>query len=124
MMFLPMLGKTQLATISGKVTDSRNDKLLENVSIFESYSNIGTITNQEGYFKLELHTGELEINISIDGFKKFSKKMVLNCDTTLCVKLEPEVNFKNRNKRSSELHAVAKSGGKDSNKLYSKIDSK
>ena len=63
-MFLPMYGKTQLVTISGNVTNSLSGKALNNVSIFESSSNIGTISNENGFFKLVLSQGTLEIKIT------------------------------------------------------------
>jgi hypothetical protein len=119
-MFFPMLGKTQLVTITGNITSGQSGESLENVSIIESHSNIGTITNRNGFYKLELDPGVIEISYSIDGFMEFSQKMELKNDTTLFVKLAPEVNPKNRNQRNSELQAIAKTGKKNSGKRQSK----
>ncbi len=115
-MFLPLLGRTQLITVSGNVMHSENGKSIEDVSIFESNANIGTITNKSGFYKLELNSGELDIKISADGFKTFSKKMVLKNDTILFVKLELELNSKSRVKKNSELKVVTNSGKKYSGK--------
>jgi hypothetical protein len=107
-MFLPLLGKTQLVTISGKVTDSKSGKVLENASIFESSSNIGTITNEKGFFKLELPKGELKITITDDGFRDFAQQIILKGDTILSVVLEPEIQNKSRQKKQEPLQVDAK----------------
>lgn len=107
-MFLPMLGKTQLVTISGNVTNSFNGMPLKNVSIFESSSNIGTITNEKGFFKLELLQGAMEVKVSSNGFTELTKKLILKNDTTIMVKLEPEFQERNKQKRQNILHADAK----------------
>ena len=70
-MFFPMFGKTQLVTISGNITNSLSGKALDNVSIFESSLNIGTISNENGFFKLVLSQGTLEIKITNNGFNEF-----------------------------------------------------
>ena len=113
-MFLPLLGKTQLVTISGKVVNSKSGKVLENVSIFESSSNIGTITNKNGFFKLELPRGELEFKITDDGFRDFAQHIVLKSDTTISVVLEPEIQNKNRHKKHETAQIDAKITKKNS----------
>ncbi len=108
-MLLPILGEAQLVTISGKVTNSKSGKTLENVTVFELSSNIGTITNENGFFKLALTKGAREIKISDDGFIEYSQQFILKSDTTLTVKLVPEIQHKNRHKKQLELHADVKS---------------
>ncbi len=117
---LPMFGKTQLVSISGNVTNSESGKALENVNIFESISNIGTITNKKGYFKLVLSPGVLEIKITNNGFNEFDKQLILKNDTILNVKLYPEVQHKNRAKRFGDLHADSKTLKKNSGHLLFK----
>lgn len=111
-MLLPVLGKAQLVTISGNVIHSKSGKALENVNIFESFSNIGTITNEDGFFKLVLSQGELNLNITDNGFKDLSKQLVLKGDTILTVELEPEIQNRNRPKKQERLHADAKASKK------------
>ena len=113
-MFLPLLGKTQLVTISGKVVNSKSGKVLENVSIFESSSKIGTITNEKGFFKLELPQGEMEFKITDDGFRDFAQHIVLKSDTTISVVLEPEIQNKNRHKKPETVQIDAKITKKNS----------
>ena len=114
-MLLPVFGKAQLVTISGNVIHSKSGKALENVSVFESSSNIGTITNESGFFKLELTGGELEIKITNSGFKEYSQQIILKNDTTLMVKLEPENQNKSRHKKQTNLHTGTKTSKKFSN---------
>jgi hypothetical protein len=108
-MLLPVLGEAQLVTISGKVKNSISGDMLENVTVFELSSNIGTITNENGFFKLALTKGVREIKITDEGFKEFSQQIVLKNDTTLTVKLVPEIQHKNRHKKQLSLHADVKS---------------
>ena len=112
-MLLPVLGEAQLVTISGKVTNSKSEDALENVTVFELSSNIGTITNGDGFFKLALTKGAHEIKITDDGFKEFSQQIVLKNDTTISVKLVPEIHDKNRHKKPADLHTAAKSSKKN-----------
>ena len=107
-MFLPILGEAQLVTISGKVTNSKSGEALENVTVFESVSNIGTITNEKGNFKLSLSTGTLNIEITGSGFKEYSRQFELKSDTTLAVKLIPEIQHKTRHKKQTDIQANAK----------------
>lgn len=113
---LPMFGKTQLVTISGNITNSESGKALENVNIFESISNIGTITNEKGFFKLVLSRGVLEIEITKNGFNKFAKHLILKNDTILNLKLDPEIQHKNRTKWLGHLHADSKTSNKNSDR--------
>jgi len=112
-MLLPILGEAQLVTISGKVTNSKSGKALENVTVFESLSNIGTITNESGFFKLALKKGALKIKITDSGFDDYSQQIVLRSDTTMTVKLVPEIHYKSRHKKPADLHADAKSSKKN-----------
>ncbi len=107
-MLFPILGEAQLFTISGNVTNSEDGKPLENASVFESKSNTGTITNDKGFFKLELSAGNLEIAITEVGYKAFDHKFVLQSDTIINVSLVPEIQVKNRNKKPLALHAGTK----------------
>lgn len=107
-MLLPVLVEAQLVTVSGKVTNSKSGEALENVTVFELSSNIGTITNENGFFKLALIKGAQEIKISDDGFIEYSQQFVLKSDTTLMVKLVSENQHKNRHKKQLSLHADAK----------------
>lgn len=111
---LPFLGKAQQVTFSGTVLDGKTGKALKYASIFESNSKIGTISDKNGLFRLVLSEGVLNIQISENGFKDFSKQLVLKSDTSFMVKLEPELDSKNRIKNNVAIHADANTSKKDS----------
>ena len=100
---IPNFGWSQLVSVSGYVNDS-NGKALKNVSIFEANSGIGTISNENGFYKLTLDKGELNLKISDNGFQPFQKQLELTGDTTILVKLKPELHHK-KHKKQNELHA-------------------
>lgn len=101
-LFFPFWSKAQLITISGIVTDGNSGDRIENVNIFESTSNIGTISNYSGFYKLELEAGELDLKISANNFKDYVKKITLRKDTVLAVELIPEQANKIRGKKYSD----------------------
>ena len=98
------MSRAQFYTIAGYINDS-NGKALENVSIFESNSGIGTITNQNGYYRLVLRNKKADLKISHDGFNDFSKVLEIGADTALTVKLEPRLNERKNSKKEVELRA-------------------
>ena len=64
---------TQTYNISGIVLDYETNNPIENVNIFISDSNSGTITNNEGYFTLFLTNhaeNNVDLNIRIIGYKE------------------------------------------------------
>ncbi len=95
----------QLVTISGYVRHAITDAGIENASVFEKRSEIGTISNKDGFFKLMLHQGKQNISFSEPGYKSFSESIILKSDTTLIIRLKPEVQTKSRHKNDSELQA-------------------
>jgi len=101
---MPGITWAQFVTISGYVNNSSNGKAIENVSVFEKNSGIGTISNQNGFYRLVLVKKDIDLRITNDGYKAFSSVMELNSDTTLVVKLEPRLNDKEQNK-PDDLHA-------------------
>lgn len=110
-LLLPGLVKAQTISVSGKVTNAKG-KALGNVSVFESKRNIGTITNKNGFFKLILTQGELNLKISESGFIDFSKEIVLSRDTIFTVKLEPVIQNQSATKNQAILSADAKTSKK------------
>jgi hypothetical protein len=107
-MFLPVFGNDQLVLVTGNIINEKTGIAIENVSILESYSGIGTITNMNGYFSLMLNKGKAEIIISHSGFKDFSQKMVLKADTSLTVSLVPLNNLKSKSKDTEHQKTAEK----------------
>jgi len=104
---IPDFGLAQLITVTGLVKSSTSGKTLKEVNVFESNSGIGTITNKDGYYKLTLNSGTLNLKISEAGYLAVSKKMELSSDTTLTIILHPEIHGKNRMKDQIESQIAA-----------------
>ena len=113
---LPVTSWAQFFTISGYINDSSNGKALENVSIFDSNSGIGTITNHDGFYKLMLNDKQVKLKITNTGFKPVVKEMEIVSDTTFVINLEPKFCDKKNLKRSQELQAVIAPDKKQANK--------
>lgn len=91
---IPEFGQAQLISVSGYVRNFISDNLIENATVYENESGIGTITNTEGYYKLLLKPGKLHLIISNHGFENYSTEFELRKDTVFTVSLKPE-NYKN-----------------------------
>lgn len=102
---LPGITNAQLVTISGSITNAFTGMAIENVSVFEKCTDIGTISNKDGFFKLMLHPGRLNLTFSENGFKTISENLVLKSDTTLVIHLKPEISAKNRHHIEQLLQA-------------------
>ena len=79
----------QSVVISGYVKNNINRAGIESVNIFERNTEIGTITNRDGYFKLFLKGGEKEIRFTINGFEEHSQKISVARDTSMVVFMQP-----------------------------------
>ncbi|OYT17916.1 MAG: hypothetical protein B7C24_00120 [Bacteroidetes bacterium 4572_77] len=80
--------QSQNFTFSGQVKDAQNGESLIGATIFAKGINLGTITNEYGYFSLSLTPGEYEISIDYLGFTSFSRQIDLNKDVHLVVELK------------------------------------
>ena len=70
---------SQAYNVSGKVLDSQTNKPLNNVNIFIDKYNIGTITDNQGYFSLFISDNsinKIELHIKIIGYEE--KTLLLN----------------------------------------------
>jgi plasmid rolling circle replication initiator protein Rep len=105
MCVLPGYTHAQFITISGYITHALTGVAIENVSVFEKHTEIGTISNKDGSFKLMLHPGRLNLSFSENGYKTFSENLVLKSDTTLVIQLKPELSAKNRHRNIDNLQA-------------------
>lgn len=115
---LPGMSLAQVVAVSGYVKNASNGKVLENVSIFDKNSGIGTITNQNGFYKLILDVGEVNLTISNGGFKTALHTVEAKSDTTLLISLQPVIRDKNRQKKDDKVHAELKSVNKNDRKGF------
>lgn len=70
-MLFPMTGisaslEKQLVEVTGKVRNSKNKKILGNVSVTVPGTNIGTVTNADGYFNLKLTKEEAAHGLKVE----------------------------------------------------------
>jgi len=68
-------------TLSGIISDSKNNETLIGVNIFIPALKIGTTTNEYGFYSLSAPKGEYEIEISYVGYQTIQKNIVLNQNT-------------------------------------------
>jgi len=79
----------QQINITGFITDSKSGEAINNVTVFEINSQIGTITNEMGYYKLSLEKGLQEIHFTEPDFESYTLNCKMNSDTTLNIPLKP-----------------------------------
>ncbi len=79
---------------------------MKNVSVFESNSGIGTISDNVGFYKLLLKSGSVKMQFSDSGFDAVAKSFELSRDTTLIVYLISEKAVKDFiPEKISDIHA-------------------
>jgi len=68
-------------TLSGNITDHKNNETLIGVNIYVSDLKIGTTTNEYGFYSLTLPKGEHQLEISYIGYQTIEKTIILNQNT-------------------------------------------
>ncbi len=114
---IPFFTFGQKVTVSGYVNDKMNGVHLENVSIFEKGSVIGTITSKNGFYKLLLPAGTINISAKLTGYQVFEKQMTINNDTVLSIQLLPKIGKKGNSKDENDVQALKNGNEKLKTKL-------
>ncbi|MBT8261080.1 MAG: TonB-dependent receptor, partial [Bacteroidia bacterium] len=78
-------------TFSGYVSDAYNNETLIGVNVLIPNKNIGTTTNEYGFFSITLPKGEVNIVISYLGYKTISETINLDKDITQNFQLEESI---------------------------------
>ena len=93
LLFLPIAAFSQ-TTISGKVTTSESHTGISKVSVFLSNSSYGTVTAEDGSFKLVgVKPGQYDLIASSVGFQDFSKTILVGNDPiNIDIPFLPKVN--------------------------------
>lgn len=84
----------QTITISGKIEDENSGEYIQDVHIYNSLNNIGTVSNQYGFFSLKLQkkNGVDKIKFSLIGYKSDSIQYNQLKDTSLLILLSPTIS--------------------------------
>ncbi|MFD1603071.1 carboxypeptidase-like regulatory domain-containing protein [Flavobacterium artemisiae] len=65
-------------TLSGTVSDSKNNETLIGVNVFIPALKIGTTTNEYGFYSIAVPKGEYQIEISYVGYQSIQQNITLN----------------------------------------------
>ena len=103
LLVVPNWGLAQMITVSGYVKHQLTGSALENVTIFDSVSGIGTISDRNGYYQLMLSPGKMNLVFSESGFNKLTEQFTSVSDTTLIINLVPGKNEKSNSKGHENL---------------------
>jgi len=68
-------------TLSGTISDSKNNETLIGVTIYIPSLKIGTSTNEYGFYSISAPKGEYEIEVSYVGYQTIQKNIILNQNT-------------------------------------------
>ncbi|RUT71630.1 TonB-dependent receptor [Flavobacterium cupreum] len=68
-------------TLSGTITDHKNNETLIGVNIYVPALKIGTTTNEYGFYSLTIPAGEQQIEISYVGYQSIQETILLNQNT-------------------------------------------
>ena len=101
---IPIAGKAQMVSVSGYVKNQTTGVVKKNVTIFESNSGVGTISNNEGYYRLLLNPGELKLQFSSPGFTSVTSVFKMKADTTITVELVPLASPSEKTEGGIEQH--------------------
>ncbi len=80
--------------VSGFVSDSLSGEALINAHVYNKITGEGTLTNPYGFFSFKTNSrGSLQLIVSYVGYKKTTKSVFCENDTTLIILLEPGQNL-------------------------------
>lgn len=79
--FTTFVFSQEKVTLNGTISDSNNNETLIGVSVYIKELNIGTYTNEYGFYSLTLPKGTYEIQISYIGFETILEKITLTENT-------------------------------------------
>lgn len=110
--FIPFFANGQFVTVSGNVSNKSDGTHLENVSIYESGSIIGTITDKSGYYKLMLPPGTVNMSATLHGYHDFKMQMTVSNDTVYSIQLTPVIDKKSTSDEEKNVQAMKNTDNK------------
>lgn len=75
--------------VSGKIVNSNTKNGISNISVVDKNSNIGTISNQDGTFKIALKKGQAHLVFSDTNYSTYEISFLLEYDKVLYIELKP-----------------------------------
>jgi len=81
-------------TISGYITDKTSQEALIGANIYDEERNIGTTSNNYGFFSLTLPAGDtIELRASYVGYSEYRQTVVLTRDRQMAIQLKPSIEI-------------------------------
>lgn len=96
------LGKYNTASISGKVTDSKTGLPIKNAIVSDVKNGVTTNTDQNGYYKITLPTGDCKIRLTHPDFEEINRPVKLIEDGIV------DFEFFNKSKTLGEVVVYSK----------------
>jgi len=78
-------------TISGYITDEKNEETMINASVFDTKSGKGTVSNLYGFYSITLPGKQVEINYSYVGYRNEKLSFHLTKDTVINIRLSQAI---------------------------------
>jgi len=88
-----ILKKIKKSTLSGYIEDAETGERLIGATVFDLNSQIGTITNNYGFYSLSIPEGNISLNTSYVGYKSKNQDLTLNQDIEIIIQLVPGVDI-------------------------------
>jgi outer membrane cobalamin receptor len=82
-------GFSQSATINGYISDIKTGERLAGATLFVLNKDLGTSSNNFGFYSITLPKDSVELNFSYAGYVSHTEKFLLQSDMTLNIQLEP-----------------------------------
>lgn len=80
-------------TVSGYITDSESSETLINASVYDVNTLKGSVSNNFGFYSLQLPAGEVKMKASYVGFTPFEASFLLHADTVINIGLTSSVEL-------------------------------
>lgn len=84
---LPFFGFSQNYTISGYIKDAKSGETLISSSVFDAFSNKGTVSNSYGFYSITLPKSSVDIHYTYVGYATEHRKFNLTKDTIINIVL-------------------------------------
>ncbi len=81
--------KRPMFVLNGQIKDAATGEALQGATVYVKEMEGGTVTNDYGYYSLELPDGKFSLRFSYVGYKNFLFRLTMKADTTLNVELKP-----------------------------------